>query len=270
MPKKTLTSKIIKLILAIAICLLLIFLNPRNFFNPVRGTFLKISYPFQKTFYLAGQKTHNFFSLLFSIGDYKKNNEKLIKENNELSAKLADAQDQKRENEELRKQLELSPRGKYNLEPSLVIAQDPRGSGSWIVIDKGKADGIAEGMPVIVFDGILVGKISEVYSNSSKVFLLSDSGSSTNVSDVETSAKGILTGEYGLGLKLGMVEQTDIIKSGDDIVTSGLGGLMPKGLLVGKIDQVSNSSDKLFQEAVVRPKVKYSDLNVVFAIKGVK
>ncbi|KKP79566.1 MAG: Rod shape-determining protein MreC [Candidatus Moranbacteria bacterium GW2011_GWF2_35_39] len=72
-------------------------------------------------------------------------------------------------------------------------------------------------MAVVVFDGILVGKVKEVYNNSSKVVLLSDASSSVNVSDVETSAKGILSGEYGLGLMLEMVEQTDVLKAGDDI-----------------------------------------------------
>jgi rod shape-determining protein MreC len=125
-------------------------------------------------------------------------------------------------------------------------------------------------MAVIVYDGILIGKVSEVYSNSAKVILLSDASSSINVSDSETSAKGILSGEYGLGIIIEMVEQTDVLRVGDDIVTSGLGGAMPKGLLIGKVDQVSTSPDKLFQQAVVRPTVKYSNLNVVFVIKEEK
>lgn len=270
MHKKLLASKLIKLILVIGICLMLILANPKNLFSPVRGAFLRISYPFQKTFYITGQKMHDFFGLVFSIGEYRRENEKLVRENNQLLAQVADLRDQKTENEELRRQLELSPRGLYNLESSLVIGQDPRRSGSWIIIDKGKSSGIEEGMAVVVFNGILVGKISEVYSNSSKVLLLSDAESAINVSDNETSAKGILSGEYGLGIMIEMVEQTDVLNPGDDIVTSGLGGAMPKGLLVGKIDQISTSPDKLFQQAIVRPTVKYSDLNVVFVIKEEK
>ena len=268
--KKLLTSKLIKFILAIAICVSLIFFNPKNIFNPIHEIFLTIAYPFQKIFYVAGQKTHNFFSLIFSINDCKKENEILIRENNQLAGQVAQLKDQKIENEELRRQLELLPRGQYELEASLVIGQDPRRSGSWIIIDKGENKGIKEGMAVVVFDGILVGKVKEVYNNSSKVVLLSDASSSVNVSDVETSAKGILSGEYGLGLMLEMVEQTDVLKAGDDIVTSGLGGLMPKGLLIGKIENVSASPDKLFQQAVVKPKIKYSNLNAVFVIKGMK
>ena len=270
MPKFFLTSKIGKFVLTIAICLLSVFLAPDNFLSPVRGLFLKIAYPFEKTFYILGQKSHNFFEIISSISECKKENIELIRENNELLAQIDKLKDQKNENDELRKQLELSPRDEYNLESSLVIGQDPRRAGSWIIIDKGKNRGIEKGMPVIVYNGILIGKIDEVYNDSAKVVLLSDASSLVNVSDIETSARGILSGEYGLGLKLGMVEQTEILNSGDNVVTSGLGGLMPKGLLVGKIEQISNSPDKLFQEAVILPKVKYSNLNLVFVIKGGK
>jgi rod shape-determining protein MreC len=269
-PKKFLTSTLLKLILAIGICLSLVLINPKNFFSPVRGAFSYVAYPFQKTFYVVGQKTHNFFGLIFSIGDYRRENEKLIRENNQLLSQVADLQDQKTENQELRRQLELSPRGEYELESGLVIGQDPRRSGSWVIIDKGESRGVETGMAVIVYDGIIIGKVSEVYPSSSKVTLLSDAQSSINVADSETSAKGILSGEYGLGIMIEMVEQTDVLREGDDIVTSGLGGTMPKGLLVGKVDQISTSPDKLFQQAVVRPIVKYSNLNVVFVIKEEK
>ncbi|KKP79565.1 MAG: hypothetical protein UR78_C0012G0056 [Candidatus Moranbacteria bacterium GW2011_GWF2_35_39] len=65
-------------------------------------------------------------SLIFSINDCKKENEILIRENNQLAGQVAQLKDQKIENEELRRQLELLPRGQYELEASLVIGQDPR------------------------------------------------------------------------------------------------------------------------------------------------
>ncbi len=123
-------------------------------------------------------------------------------------------------------------------------------------------------MPVIVSGGVLVGKVNEVYGKNSKVTLLSDSSSAINVMDLETGAKGILSGEYNLGLTLEMVGQTEVLNDGDDVITSGLGGTVPKGLLIGKIQQVENAQDKLFQKASVNAKVKYSDLEVVFIIKN--
>lgn len=267
MPKKYLSSKVIKFFVVSAICLLLIFLNPRGLFNPIRAVFLEIAYPFQKTFYVVGRNLTEVFSFLGSIGAMKTENEKLVRENNSLASEVASLQETKKENETLREQLNLVPKDKFNLEPSFVIGQDPQSFGSWLVIDKGSSDGVETGMSVVVSDGILVGKIDEVGSNSSKVSLLTDSSSAVNVSDLETGAKGLIKGAYGLGLSMDMVAQADALNEGDTVITSGLDGKTPRGLLVGKVQEIRVSPDKLFQQAIIMPRVRYQNLSVVFIIK---
>ena len=267
MPAKFLTSRIIKFLMVMAVLLLLVFLVPQKIFNSARGIILEIAYPFQKTFYTLSGRVRETFEFLASISELKAENSGLIKENNQFLAQIAELENQKKENESLRRELELAPRKKFNLEASLVIGQDPSGPGSWIVIDKGRSSGIEVGLPVIVSQGILVGKISEVYPNSSKVAMLTDSASFVNVSDIDTGAKGIIKGEYGLGLVLNMVEQTALLNVGDSIVTSGLGGDLPDGLLIGQLQQIENTRDKLFQRAIVAPEIRYSDLDIVFVIK---
>ena len=123
-------------------------------------------------------------------------------------------------------------------------------------------------MPVIVSDSIIMGKVSEVLAHTSKVSLLSDSQSVVNVVDVETGARGVLRGEYGLGILMDMVSQQDGLNKDDTIITSGLGGDIPRGLLVGKINEVKFSSDKLFQQAIITPRIKYSKQDTVFVIKN--
>ncbi len=261
------SDKYFKFIAGLVFLLVLVFLNPKNIFNPVRGIFLGMAYPFQKTFYLTSEKTGDIFSLFSSISNLKSENGNLLRENNTLSARIAELAGQKKENEDLRKELQLTPRKDFQLEAMTVIAQDSNGLGSWIMTDKGKNSGIETGMPVIVYDGILVGKVSEVYANSSKINLLTDSASSINANDLATGAKGILMGEYGLGIALNMVAQTEVLNEGDDIVTSGLGETIPKGFLIGKVAQVKSTPDKLFQQALITPRVKYSELDTVFAVK---
>ena len=268
MSQKLLSPKLIRLIVALAVCLALVFLNPKNFFDPVRGVFVNIAYPFQKTFYFISERTGNVFSLLAAISNLKNENERLIQENGSLSSRVAELAGEKKENEDLRKQLQLLPKKDFQLEAATVIAQDSEGYGSWIMADKGRSSGIETGMPVIVYDGILIGRISEVFENSAKISLLTDSSSSINATDLATGARGILTGEYSLGITLDMVEQTEVLNEGDDIVTSGLGGTIPKGFLIGKVAEVRSSVDKLFQQALVIPKVKYTDLSTVFVVKG--
>lgn len=267
MSRNYFTPKLTKLIATVLVCVLLVFLNPKGIFNPARTLFWTASYPFQKTFYIISQKTRNTFEFLGSISDLKAENENLIKENNNLVGELVGLKDVKKTNENLEEQLKLIPKNKYDLEASYVIGQDPQKLGSWIMIDKGSANGIAPDMPVIVGEGILVGKTSEVYPYSSKVELLTSASSSVNALDIETGAKGLVRGEYGLGIVLDMVEQSEVLNVGDMVITSGLGGNVGRGLYIGAITQIKTSDDRLFQEAVISPRIKYSKLDVVFVIK---
>ena len=250
-----------------AILVLLIFFGPKWITAPVRGFFLTVAYPFQKILYLTGQKTGNFFSLLSSISALRSENEKLLEEKINLISKVASLQNQEQENKNLREQLDLAPREKYDLEASFVIGRSSGGQDSWMLLDKGAMDGISVEMPVIVSDGILIGRISEVYPKTAKVVLLSDSSSSVNAKDTQTGARGIVRGRYNLGLDMEMIEQTDVLNLGDDVVTSGLGGTFPEGLLIGTLGQIDATRDKLFQRALIQTKVDYSKLSVVFVIK---
>jgi rod shape-determining protein MreC len=270
MSKKYLSSKLIKLVLIVAACGLLIFLNPRKIFSPFRNFLLTIAYPFEKIIYLASQKTGNTIEFLGSISRLRSENEKLLKENQFLTSQRAALNQEKKENDSLREQLGLLPRKKFELEAGSVIGQDPQKLGSWIIIDKGQSSGIAEGMPVIVSEGIIVGKVSETYLNSAKINFLTDSASSINAMDTDTNSKGIIKGEFGLGIMMDMVAQTDILNVGDDIATSGLGGGIPRGLLIGKIQEIRMTQDKLFQQAVIIPSAKYAKLDTVFVIKNNK
>lgn len=207
-------------------------------------------------------------SFLGSIGSLRAENEQLLRENNALFAQVGALRTAQQENDLLREQLQLIPRDKFQLEAAFVVSRDPQGLGSWIMIDKGSSAGLIPGMPVIVSDGILIGKIDAVYASSAKVSLLSDSNSVVNALDIETEAKGIIRGEYGLGLTLDMVAQTDVLNVGDIVVTSGLGGDLPKGLTIGKIQEVRSTPDKLFQQAVLMPRIKYSKLETIFVIKN--
>lgn len=265
---KFFSKKLHKFLVIAGICFLLIFLNFGGIFNPVRSVLFKIAYPFQKTFYMLSQRTSLSLEFLGSISNLKKENENLIKENDSLYRQLASLSSIKQENEMLRDQLNLAPAKKYDLAASFVIGQNPEGQGSWLMIDKGSDQGIKPHMPVIVSDGILVGRVEESSAGSSKITLLTDSSSAVNVEDLETGARGILKGQYGLGIIMDMSTQSDILNQGDTIITSGLGGSLPRGLVVGKIQEVRPSEDKLFQQSIIIPRVKYLKLNMIFVIKN--
>lgn len=267
MSKVFFSTKLFKVIIVILVFGALVFLNPVGFFNPVRSVFSAVTYPFQKTLYFLTYKATQLTDFISSIGELKQENEKLSKENQQFSAENVMLRDMKKENALLREQLDLAPRDKFNLEAAEVIGQDSQGLGNWLVIDKGRKNGIEKDMPVIVSRGILIGKVDEVFLGSSKVLLATNPQSAINAVISDTEAKGIVKGEFGLGLLLDMVLQTDIIQEGDEVITSGIGGNVPRGLLVGKIQEVRSSEDRLFQQAVVTPAIKFSKLRVVFVVK---
>lgn len=266
MIKKNSSLKI-KIAVVFLILLAIIFLNLGGIFNPVRHIVFSIIQPFQKTFSIISRSISQKASFFSSISEIKSENEKLLKENNSLSREIAQLKDIRKENEVLREQLDLAPRKDFELESAFVIGQNPEKTGNWILIDKGSFDGIEENMPVIVSDGILVGKVSEVYYSSAKIILLSDPSMVVNVADLETGARGVAKGDYGLGVAMDLIEQMETINSGDSIITSGLGGGIPRGLFIGKVQETKMSEDKLFKQASISPRVKYSKLDIVFVIK---
>lgn len=264
------STKLFKVILIAALFILLVFLNPVNFFNPVRSVFMSVTMPFQKFFYSVSLGFKGIGEFIAEIGDLKRENENLRKSNQELVAENAMYKDMKNENDQLREQLSILPRDKYDLIPAFLVSQDPNGTGNWMEIDKGSDDGISVGMPVIISKGILVGKVYQVDANSSKVILLTNPKSMVNVVTLENSAKGVVKGEYGLGIILDMVLQADSIKTGDNVVTSGVGGEVPRGLFVGTIQEIHQSADHLFQQAALTAPFQISKLQLVFVIKNVK
>ncbi|MCX6765972.1 MAG: rod shape-determining protein MreC [Candidatus Moranbacteria bacterium] len=268
--RKFLATKLFKVILIAAACGLLIFLNPANVFHPLQLAVKEIFSPFQKISYLASLKLLGAKEFLSSIGQLKRENERLTEENQKLLARNAMFRDVERENKLLKEQMNLAPGDKFKLETAYVISRDPRGLGNWIEISKGRSDGIREGMPVIVSQGILIGVADEVRAGSSRVTLITNPQSVVNAMIAETGTKGVVRGEYGLGIIFDMVLQTDPIKAGDEIVTSGIGKNIPRGLLIGKVQDVRLSGDRLFQQAAISSPVQFSRTEIVFVIKNVK
>jgi rod shape-determining protein MreC len=260
------SRKNIKFLSIVFALLILIFVSFRGVDNPLKGFVLGASSPFLKTFRIFSGGIADLFNFLGSIGDLKSDNEKLIQENQELLAENARRKDIEKENGILREEFGLAPKKKFDLEASFVIAQDPQGLGNYIIVDKGNDKGIRVGMPAVVSSGILIGRVSDVFSNTAKITLITDPVSAINAEVQGSSSKGIVNGEYGLGIKMNMISQAQEIKEGDAVVTSGLGGEMPRGLVIGNISWIDQSKDKLFQEASILPEANFSDLRIVFLV----
>ena len=260
-------TKLFKVLIVLVIAGFLVFFNPYNFFNPIRSAFFAVFSPVQKITYNVTFEISGIKRFLFSIGQLKTENEQLIRENRGLLAEKIKLEEIGKENDILRQELNLLPKEKFNLEGASVISQDFYGQGDWIEIDKGERNGIEKEMPVIVDSGVLIGKVSEVFSTSSKVMLISNPDSTVNAVDSKTESKGVVRGEYGLGIIMDMVLQSENLNQGDEIITSGIGKGFPRGLFIGRVGDVGFSPDKLFKKALISSPVDFSRLQFVFVIK---
>jgi len=243
--------------------------GPQWLFAPVRNVIMTATYPLQKIFSGIAFEISDAYSFFTSIGELKDENIRLEKERLTLLVNNAEYVDVKGENDELRRALEILPREKFHLRAGAIIGRDMSGMGNWISIDQGTNVGIKEGMSVIVENGILVGRVVEVFPVSARIMLLSNGESLVSGVSLENEAKGIVKGEYGLGLTFDMVLQKDTIKVGDTVITSGLGGDIPRGLVIGTLQNVHFSPDKLFQQATLISPLKLDRIRYVFVIQDV-
>lgn len=266
--RKFIQTKFFRALIIFGAVWMFILFAPEWLVVPVRTSVMTVTRPLQKIFSITAFEFGDTFRFFSSISDLKSENERLEKERLRLFAENSKFADVSKENDELRRQLELLPRDQFALKPAEVIGRDVSGLGNWLTIDQGSLDGIRKGMPVIIDAGVLIGRVAEVFPSNARVMLLSNPESLISGIALDTDAKGIVKGEYGLGLLFDMVLQADVLKAGDTVVTSGLGGDIPKGLLIGTLQETRFSGDRLFQQASLVTPVRFDRLRYVFVIEN--
>jgi rod shape-determining protein MreC len=145
-----------------------------------------------------------------------------------------------------------------------VIARDV--FQDFVLINKGKDANFASGMPVLAEGKVLLGRISEVYDNFSKVMLISNKSSSFDAKISEKDIYGVIKGEGNSSIIFDLIPQDKKAEEGDLIITSSLGGIFPKGLLVGQVKEIKKSDIKPYQKAILEPMFNLNDLELVFII----
>jgi rod shape-determining protein MreC len=147
-----------------------------------------------------------------------------------------------------------------------VIGRDPSNWNASLIIDKGHAEGIEVGQPVVSPLGV-VGRIFEVGHNTSKVILVSDPTFAVAAVVERSRENGLLTGTLQGVLRLQYLTDNADVKVGDVIVTSRLSTAFPEGILIGQITDVQASVNSHTVECLVDPAVDLSELEEVIVIK---
>jgi rod shape-determining protein MreC len=174
------------------------------------------------------------------------------------------------ENKQLKQELKLkSSMTDYDTVSAAVLMRTPSAWQQQLVINKGQSSGIKKNMPVMS-DGGLIGRVTEVNKTNSKVELLSDTGESSNrfaisINGSNGVVNGIITG-YNASrneLVMGQVSSKAKIKKGTRVTTSGMGGITPKGLYVGKVSRIGKDDYGLAQKVYIKPAANFNDINIV-------
>ena len=169
-------------------------------------------------------------------------------------------------NKRLRKLLAFQKKISELTISSEIIGKDSTNWCQNILLDKGSQEGISVNMPVVTYNGV-VGKIHEVTNHTAKVLLINDINSSVAVLIQRNRAEGILVGKAKSYCTIKYLRRDVEVKKGDRVITSGMGGVFPKGLIVGTVSKIHKNNYGLFQYAEVIPEANISKLEEVFIIK---
>ncbi len=227
----------------------------------------RITDPIGSFFWQAGSGTANFIRLIPQVKDLAVQNSQLAHEVADLKERLAQDSELRAQNEALRNQLSFGEVEGRRLVPAEIIAYQPDNFRAYITINRGHHDGLSEGMAVIS-EGSLVGKLSDVSEVSSKVFLAVDPDFRVAALDqtADSRATGTVRGQVGRGLVMEKIPQDQAVNVGDTIITSGLGGGLPKGFVIGRIQSINQKDDAVFQSAQVVSPVNFTQLELVFVV----
>jgi rod shape-determining protein MreC len=193
------------------------------------------------------------------------NNRNLAMENRRLLNELASFQEVARENERLRQLVEFNAPLEGKKIVAQVIAQDVSPEFRMIRINKGTNQGVQQGMAVVALEGV-VGRVIRVGHDFSDVLSLLDSSSAIDALLQRDRVRGVVEGQGGQQLAMKYLRRTDDVQEGDVIVSSGIGGLFPKGLNIGKVISVKKKNFGITQAVEVAPSVDFNRLEEVTVI----
>lgn len=238
----------------------------------ISQTLSVISQPFLKLSTSVSESVNGFLDRFVRTEDVFLENEELRRQLREANDKLVEYENIKRENEQFREFLQLKENNPdYDFETATVIGRDSTSRFGSFTIDKGSVDGIEVADPVITSDG-LVGIVWEVGLTYSHVRTVIDISVDVGVYSISTRDSGIVSGDIALsseGLcKLHYLPKNSGISAGELIVTSGIGGVFPKNLVVGTVRSIELDSNGLSLSAAIEPAADIAGVTDVLVIKS--
>jgi len=255
----------IVLLLLFALVLMSLRANQRKGVELFDALLMEISFPFQKAATLVIKTVQGTFQhYVFLVN--------LEKENRMLKEKIAQLQEEnhrmneiKLANERLRQLLQFREKNFPSMIGAEVIGRDPSFWFKSVMIDKGERDGVKKGMAVISPTGV-IGQVLKIAPHYATVLLITDYNSAVDCIVERSRAKAIVEGKGENRCQLKYLLRAEEVAVGDVLITSGLGGNFPKGLMVGEVKKVDKKGHGVFQYAELVPSVDMTRLEEVFVV----
>ena len=267
---KSKKNGIVGVIVTIVILIIIVILSNLDIenFSHIGNAFNSLVMPIQNGLVYIHNKIKGNSTFFSDITTLKEENESLKEKNSELEKSLRELEIIKSENETLKGYVNLKDKyTDYTTVPGYIINKDINNYSNVIVINVGENDGIKINMAVISDEG-LVGHVISVTKNTAKVQTLIDTSSA--VSCVVGSARDNIIIKGTLDNK-SMLKATSISTSatlleGDKVETSGLGGIYPKGIVVGTVKSITNTKNLTNRYAMIEPSVDFNKIETVLVI----
>ena len=236
--------------------------QPTALGGKLRSFFVMVATPFERTADLIPVlRTHRQLAM---------QNDQFRADNNDLRRQVTELQHQRAENQQLRALLQIKQAAPWRTVGARVIGRDASNWWKSIQIDRGSDDGVRPDLPVLSASG-LVGKTISVTAGESRVLLLIDPSCKAGALLEATREPGIVSGgRAALGreprLEMAFVDRKINVKIVEGVYTSGLGGVFPRGILIGTVTEADLDPQGMYQNVELKPAADFRRLEEVMVI----
>jgi len=251
----------------IGLAMLFAVVGQTGLLTPFQGIFLRVTSPVGSVFTTVFRPVAAFLSDAGNLNDLQDENARLRLDNEGLRNRVTSLQQGAEQVEELQKALGVTQNVASGTKlAASVVHRDSSPFTDVISIDRGSSDGIKPGMVVLSSQGSLLGTVTTVTSSAAFVRLVTDTKSKVASQILESKVEGITKGSPNRGVSFDLADSQAAINVGDTVVTSGLGGKYPQGLPIGRVSEVSGSSQDLSKKVTVEPLVRLSTARTVLVL----
>jgi rod shape-determining protein MreC len=252
----------------VAACLLLLTVQTRGHSTPTAEALAFVTTPMQSTLARINRAAINVWTTYLDWKNVRAENRRLREENQQLRVESLQVSETTAENERLRRLLALQERLPLTTVSGEIIAREWGGWVRSLTVNRGRGDNVVRLTAVISPDG-LIGRVMEVRSGASIIQVLTDPASTVGAHVVRTRTSGIVEGDPRGTMRLKyMAREGGGIQAGDLVVTSGAGGMFPRGIPVGRVRAIDDRGSALFHYAVLTPVVDFAKVDEVLLLTG--